>query len=164
MNFLTNPITRSFVGFDNLFDEFERLSSYKEQSYPAYNIEKISETDYKISLALAGFSEKDIIAEVKDGVLSIKASLNNSIDNSSFIHRGIAERSFSRQFRLADNIEVINAELVNGMLIISLHRNIPEAELPKQIEIKTPSRKILSKKAAWKKYFFNTFIYKYLFN
>ena len=68
--------------------------------------------------------------------------------NSSYIHRGIAERSFSRQFRLADNIEVTNAELVNGMLIISLHRNIPEAELPKQIEIKTPSKKILSKKAA----------------
>ena len=164
MNFITNPIMKSFVGFDNLFNEFERLSTYKEQSYPAYNIEKISESDYKISLALAGFSEKDIIAEVKDGVLSIKASLNNSVDGSSFIHRGIAERSFSRQFRLADNIEVTNAELVNGMLIISLHRNIPEAELPKQIEIKTPSRKILSKKAAWKKYFFNNFIYKYLFN
>ena len=82
MNFVTNPIMKSFVGFDNLFDEFERLSTYKEQSYPAYNI------------------------------------------------------------------EVTNAELVNGMLIISLHRNIPEAQLPKQIEIKTPSRKILSKKAA----------------
>ena len=79
MNFITNPIMKSFVGFDNLFDEFERLSTYKEQSYPAYNIEKISESDYKISLALAGFSEKDIIAEVKDGVLSIKASLNLSL-------------------------------------------------------------------------------------
>ena len=77
-----------------------------------------------------------------------ESHVDNSIDSSSFIHRGIAERSFSRQFRLADNIEVTNAELVNGMLIISLHRNIPEAELPKQIEIKTPSRKILSKKAA----------------
>ena len=106
MNFVTNPIMKSFVGFDNLFDEFERLSTYKEQSYPAYNIEKISESDYKISLALAGFSEKDITAEVKDGVLSIKASLNNSVNGASFIHRGIAERSFSRQFRLADNIEV----------------------------------------------------------
>ena len=94
------------------------------------------------------FSEKDINAEVKDGVLCVKASLSNTVDSSSFIHRGIAERSFSRQFRLADNIEVTNAELVNGMLIISLHRNIPEAELPKKIEIKTPTRKILSKKAA----------------
>ena len=164
MNFITNPITKSFVGFDTLFNEFERLSTYKEQSYPAYNIEKISESEYKISLALAGFSEKDIDAEVRDGVLSIKASLSNSVDSSSFIHRGIAERSFSRQFRLADNIEVNNAELVNGMLVISLHRNIPEAELPKKIEIKTPTRKILSKKAAWKKNFFNSFIYKYFLN
>ena len=107
-----------------------------------------SESDYKITLALAGFAENDINAEVKDGILSIKAAKNNDNQNSSYIHRGIAERSFSRQFRLADNIEVTNAELVNGMLIISLHRNIPEAELPKQIEIKTPSKKILSKKAA----------------
>ena len=164
MNFITNPIMKSFVGYDSLFNEFERLSTYKEQSYPAYNIEKVSDNKYKISLALAGFSEKDINAEVKDGVLCVKASLSNSVDSSSFIHRGIAERSFSRQFRLADNIEVTNAELVNGMLIISLHRNIPEAELPKKIEIKTPTRKILSKKAAWKKYFFNTFIYKYFLN
>ena len=147
MNFLTNPITRSFVGFDNLFDEFERLSSYKEQSYPAYNIEKISDSDYKITLALAGFSESDINAEIKEGILSIKAAKDNN-QNETYIHRGIAERSFSRQFRLADNIEVINAELINGMLIISLQRNIPEAELPKQIEIKTPSKKVLSRKAA----------------
>ena len=139
MNFLTNPITRSFVGFDNLFDEFERLSNFKEQSYPAYNIEKISDSDYKITLALAGFSEKDINAEIKEGILSINASKDNQNQNTSYIHRGIAERSFSRQFRLADDIEVINAELVNGMLIISLHRNIPEAELPREIEIKTPT-------------------------
>ena len=106
MNFLTNPITRSFVGFDNLFDEFERLSSYKEQSYPSYNIEKLSDSDYKITLALAGFTENDINAEVKDGILSIKAAKNNDNQNASYIHRGIAERSFSRQFRLADNIAV----------------------------------------------------------
>ena len=71
MNFITNPITKSFVGFDNLFDEFERLSSFKEQSYPAYNIEKLSDSDYKITLALAGFSEQDINAEVKKKVCSV---------------------------------------------------------------------------------------------
>lgn len=148
MTILTNPIMRSFVGFDNLFDEFERISSFKEQTYPAYNIEKINDSDYIISLALAGFSEKDIKAEIKDGVLSINASMENSNNNSSYIHRGIAKRSFSRQFRLEDNIEVTNAELVNGMLIITLHRNIPEAELPRQIEIKSANKQILSKKAA----------------
>ncbi len=148
MTFLTNPIMRSFVGFDNLFDEFDRLSSFKEQSYPAYDIEKISNCDYKISMALAGFTQKDIQAEVKEGILSINASMEDIGDNSSYIHKGIAKRSFSRQFRLADNIEVTSAELINGMLVISLHRNVPEAELPKQIEIKTTSNKILSKKAA----------------
>ena len=148
MTFLTNPIMKSFVGFDNLFDEFEKLSTFKEQSYPAYNIEKISNSEYRISIALAGFSEKDIKAEVKESILSITASKDNYEDNTSFIHRGIAKRSFARQFRLADNIEVNNAELINGMLIVSLHRNIPDTELPKQIEIKTPSKKILSKKAA----------------
>ena len=145
MNFITNPIMKSFVGFDNLFNEFERLSTYKEQSYPAYNIEKISESDYKISLALAGFSEKDIIAEVKDGVLSIKASLNNSVDNSSFIHRGIAERSFTKHFRLSDDIKVTEADLKDGLLTINLFREIPEADKPKQIKINAPG---LIKKAA----------------
>ena len=162
MTFLTTPLMRSFVGFDSLFDEFERMSEYTDNKYPAYNIIKSGDEEYKIEIAVAGFNENDISIEVKKGLMTIEAS--KSKHSSEYLHRGIAERSFSRQFRLADNIEVTNAELVNGMLIISLHRNIPEAELPKQIEIKTPSRKILSKKAAWKKYFFNTFIYKYLFN
>ena len=137
---------RSFVGFDSLFDEFERMSEYTDNKYPAYNIIKSGDEEYKIEIAVAGFNENDISIEVKKGLMTIEAS--KSKHSSEYLHRGIAERSFSRQFRLADNIEVTNAELVNGMLIISLHRNIPEAELPKQIEIKTPSRKILSKKAA----------------
>ena len=93
MNFLTNPITRSFVGFDNLFDEFERLSSYKEQSYPAYNIEKLSDSDYKITLALAGFAEKDINAEVKDGILSIKAAKDNINQNLPLIRNEIIKKT-----------------------------------------------------------------------
>ena len=158
MNFLTNPLMRSFVGFDNLFDEIEKLSSFKEQTYPAYNIEKLTDSDYRISVALAGFSEKEINAEIKDGILYIEASMNNQTNNSSYIHRGIAQRSFSRQFRLADNMEVTDAELINGMLIISLNRNIPEAELPKKIQIKTLSNKIFSKKAAWLHVIFNSYI------
>jgi molecular chaperone IbpA len=138
---------KSFVGFDNLFDEFDRTINFKDQSYPAYNIEKVSETDYKISLALAGFTEKEISAEMKDGILTVTASSSDDQKSSSYIHRGIAKRSFSRQFRLAENIEVIDAELVNGLLTISLCKNIPEAELPKQIKIKS-SLKSLPKKAA----------------
>ena len=147
MTFITSPLMKSFVGFDNLFDEFDRTINFKDQSYPAYNIEKVSETDYKISLALAGFTEKEISAEMKDGILTVTASSSDDQESTSYIHRGIAKRSFSRQFRLAENIEVIDAELVNGMLTISLCKNIPEAELPKQIKIKS-SLKSLPKKAA----------------
>ena len=148
MTFITSPLMKSFVGFDNLFDEFERIADFKDQSYPAYDIQRVSETDYKISLALAGFSQKEINAELKDGILTITASSKkDEPDPSSYIHRGIAKRSFSRQFRLADNIEVADAELVNGMLIIHLNKNIPETEQPKQIAIRN-SVKSLSKKAA----------------
>ena len=148
MTFITSPLIKSFVGFDNLFDEFDRIANFKDQSYPAYNIEKVSDTDYKISLALAGFSEKDISAEVRDGILSVTASSKeDECEPTSFIHRGIAKRPFNRQFRLAENIDVLDAELVNGMLVISLHKNIPEAEQPKQIAIRSTA-KSLSKKAA----------------
>ena len=148
MTFITSPLMKSFVGFDNLFDEFDRISNFKDQSYPAYDIKKVSDTDYKISLALAGFSENDINAEMKDGILTVTASSNeDDYEANTYIHRGIAKRPFSRQFRLAENIEVVDAELTNGMLIISLHKNIPEAEKPKQITIRN-SVKSLSKKAA----------------
>ena len=146
MTFITSPLMKSFVGFDNLFDEFDRIANFKDQSYPAYDIEKVSDTDYRISLALAGFSEKEIKAEMKDGILTVAASSRED-KPTSYIHRGIAKRPFNRQFRLAENIEVLDAELVNGMLVISLHKNIPEAEQPKQIAIRS-SVKSLSKKAA----------------
>tara|TARA_B100000902_G_scaffold89179_1_gene92997 strand:- start:970 stop:1416 length:447 start_codon:yes stop_codon:yes gene_type:complete len=148
MTFITSPLIKSFVGFDNLFDEFDRISNFKDQSYPAYDIEKVSDTDYKISLALAGFSERDISAEMKDGILTVTASsTKDECEPTSFIHRGIAKRPFNRQFRLAENVDVLDAELVNGMLVISLHKSIPEAEQPKQIAIRS-STKSLSKKAA----------------
>merc|ERR1712093_784295 len=108
---ITSPLIKSFVGFDNLFDEFDRIANFKDQSYPAYNIEKVSDTDYKISLALAGFSEKDISAEVRDGILSVTASSKaDECEPTSFIHRGIAKRPFNRKFRLAENIDVLDAE------------------------------------------------------
>ena len=148
MTFITSPLMKSFVGFDNLFDEFDRIENFKDQSYPAYDITKMSDTAYKISLALAGFSEKDINAEMKDGILTVTASSReDEHESNTYIHRGIAKRPFNRQFRLAENVEVIDAELTNGMLIISLHKNIPEAEKPKQINIRS-SVKSLSKKAA----------------
>ena len=147
MNFISSPLMKSFVGFDNLFDEFDRISNFKDQSYPAYNIEKVSDSEYKISLALAGFKEKDINVEVKDNELSVNVSREDATLPGAFIHRGIAQRPFKRLFRLADNLEVTDAEYTNGMRVISLLQNIPESEQAKQRTIRSPG-KSLNKKAA----------------
>ena len=143
MTFITTPLMRSFVGFDNLFDEFERMSSFTDNNYPAYNIIKTGEEDYKIEIAVAGFNENEISIEVKKGLMTVEASKAKL--SNEYLHRGIAERSFTKQFRLADNMEVKNADLRDGLLTINLNREIPEAEKPKQIKINAPG---LIKKAA----------------
>ena len=143
MTFITTPLMRSFVGFDNLFDEFERMSSFTDNNYPAYNIIKTGEEDYKIEIAVAGFNENEISIEVKNGLMTVEASKAKL--SNEYLHRGIAERSFTKQFRLADNMEVKNADLRDGLLTINLNREIPEAEKPKQIKINAPG---LIKKAA----------------
>ena len=143
MTFITTPLMRSFVGFDNLFDEFERMSSFTDNNYPAYNIIKTGDEDYKIEIAVAGFTENEISIEVKKGLMTVEASKTKL--SNEYLHRGIAERSFTKQFRLADNMEVKNADLRDGLLTVNLYREIPEAEKPKQIKINAPG---LIKKAA----------------
>ena len=143
MTFITTPLMRSFVGFDNLFDEFERMSSFTDNNYPAYNIIKTGNEDYKIEIAVAGFNENEISIEVKKGLMTVEASKAKL--SNEYLHRGIAERSFTKQFRLADNMEVKNADLRDGLLTVNLYREIPEAEKPKQIKINAPG---LIKKAA----------------
>ena len=143
MTFITTPLMRSFVGFDNLFDEFERMSSFTDNNYPAYNIIKTGDEDYKIEIAVAGFNENEISIEVKKGLMTVEASKAKL--SNEYLHRGIAERSFTKQFRLADNMEVKNADLRDGLLTVNLYREIPEAEKPKQIKINTQG---LIKKAA----------------
>jgi len=143
MTFITTPLMRSFVGFDNLFDEFERMSSFTDNNYPAYNIIKTGDEDYKIEIAVAGFNENEISIEVKKGLMTVEASKAKL--SNEYLHRGIAERSFTKQFRLADNMEVKNADLRDGLLTVNLYREIPEAEKPKQIKINAPG---LIKKAA----------------
>ena len=143
MTFITTPLMRSFVGFDNLFDEFERMSSFTDNNYPAYNIIKTGDEDYKIEIAVAGFTENEMSIEVKKGLMTVEASKAKL--SNEYLHRGIAERSFTKQFRLADNMEVKNADLRDGLLTVNLYREIPEAEKPKQIKINAPG---LIKKAA----------------
>ena len=147
MTFISTPNFRSFVGFDSLFDELEKVSNFKENSYPAYNIEKTGDLSYEITIALAGFKESQLSIEVEQSVLTISTVNEESLENRNYLHKGIATRAFTKQFRLAENVEVDNASFENGLLIVKMHKNIPEEDLPRKIEINVKPSKIATRAA-----------------
>ena len=128
------PFRAFSVGFDDLFDE---LRSFKTVGYPPYNIERMSDGLYNISMAVAGFSKDDIEVEVTDGKLVIRSTEDKEGEskNDSFVHKGIAKRAFSRSFTLSDDIIVKGADLKDGMLNIDLEKVIPEEKKPRLIPI-----------------------------
>jgi molecular chaperone IbpA len=144
-----SPLFRSTVGFDRLFD---LIDSYAEQSngYPPYNIERSDETHYRITLAVAGFAEKDLDVEVRDGVLTVtgKREESEKTENTGFLYQGIAGRAFERRFQLAEHVEVRNARLENGLLHVDLERLIPEEKKPRRITINAPGAQVIEHKAA----------------
>jgi len=125
-----------FIGFD---DQFKNLDAWTKNipNYPPYNIKKIDDTHYTIEMAVAGFSKNEIDIEMKEGKLIIKGNIKSSTENNDndFLFKGIANRAFTRTFALNDQIEVYNAEMLNGMLKIALKRIIPEDKKPKKIKI-----------------------------
>ena len=124
------------VGFDSIFDRFFDMDLTRDSGYPPYNIRKDNELQYSIEVALAGFSKDDIEVEVTDGQLVIRSKDNEKDEDSdSFVHKGIARRSFSRSFSLADDVVVKGADLKDGMLIIDLERVIPDEKKPRLIQI-----------------------------
>ena len=135
------PVT---VGFDNVFDHFERMMddhNFNEMvryNYPPYNIVKTGDYTYDIELALAGFNKKDIEINMEDGILNIKSSVEatKDKDEDGVIHKGIAKRYFSKSFTIADDVEVKGAELKDGLLKVSLERIVPESKKPRTINIK----------------------------
>lgn len=131
------PLYRSSVGFDQIANMMDRaLSSDGGQaSYPPYNIEKTAEDTYRISIAVAGFSDEDLGIEVKENALIVTARKADEDDTKTYLHRGIATRAFERRFHLADHVRVTGASHANGMLHIDLEREIPEALKPRRIEI-----------------------------
>ena len=139
MTILPTLALRSFVGFDNLFNELETVSTQKQTSFPAHDIIRISEDEYEITLALSGYNKKDISIDVHDGVLTIKGNGGSEIqdDNVQYIYKGIAKRSFEQKFRLEQYVDVKDAKLSNGLLKISLLREIPEERKPRQISLKS---------------------------
>ncbi len=131
------PFYRSTVGFDRLFDQLDSLMAQEAKTYPPYNIERLGDEAWRVSVAVAGFSKGDISIEAADNSLVIKGGKAESSESEDrdFLHRGIAERSFELRFQLGDHVEVKNAELANGLLNVDLKLDVPENKKPRQIEI-----------------------------
>ena len=133
------PLT---IGFDSVFDHFEQMYQNKEVTqsgnYPPYNIEKTGDFTYDIQLALAGFGKKDISVKYADNELTISSNHENWTDDKkeSLVHQGISKRKFTRTFTLAEDVEVKDAEIKDGLLTVSLERIIPEGKKPREIKVK----------------------------
>jgi len=143
------PLYRSSIGFDrigSLLDAALRGDS-TGNGYPPYNIELTGEDRYAITLAVAGFDRSEIEIQVENGVLKISGRKQLSGENRKFLHQGIATRSFERKFNLADHVQVVGAELVNGLLNIELVRELPEAMKPRTIPIAGASATIEHERA-----------------
>ena len=132
------PLYRNTVGFDRLFSMLDQLVSVDgAPSYPPYNIERTGENAYRISVAVAGFTDRDLSIEVKENTLSIRGDRKVEERKGDVLHQGIAARAFERRFQLADYVQVTGASLEHGLLHVDLVREIPEAKKPRLIPIST---------------------------
>ncbi len=129
------PLYRSTVGFDRVFDLLDSVGKAESTGYPPYNIERLDDNDYRITLAVAGFGEADLDLEIRENTLTITGARKDGDDGQEFLYQGIAGRSFERRFQLAEHVKVAGASLVNGLLNIDLKREIPEAMKPRKIAI-----------------------------
>jgi molecular chaperone IbpA len=148
-----SPLYRSTVGFDQLFSMLDKTPGFESGSaYPPYNIERTAETSYRVTLAVAGFSESELTVEAKENALTVRGEKAREVEanrGSELLYQGIAARSFERIFRLADFVQVKAARLEHGLLHIDLVRELPEAMKPRNIRISaTQNGKALDAKAA----------------
>jgi molecular chaperone IbpA len=141
-----SPYFRSTVGFDHLFDMLDQAVD-TGNGYPPYNIERTDETHYRISVAVAGFAEKDLNVEVRDGVLTLSGKREDA-EKPGYLYQGIAGRAFERRFQLAEHVEVRAAKLENGLLHVDLERVVPEEKKPRRIAINAPELKTINAHAA----------------
>lgn len=137
------PLYRATVGFDQIADLMDRVlaTDTNQTTYPPYNIEKLDDDSYRISIAVAGFAEDDLNVEVRENALIVAAKKAED-DDKAYLHRGIATRAFERRFHLADHVVVTGASHENGMLNIDLTREVPEALKPRRIEIQRAGKVI----------------------
>jgi molecular chaperone IbpA len=142
-----SPLYRSFIGFDHLAQMMDNASrNTKQSNFPPYNIELLGENDYQITMAVAGFSEAELHIETEKNTLKVSGVKieKEAQGERKFIHQGIAERNFEHKFQLGDHVKVVAAKLDNGLLNITLQREIPEAHKPRTIAINS-SKELLDK-------------------
>ena len=133
-----SPLFRSMIGFDRMAPSLENAFRNEAGGYPPYNLEVQDENQYRITMAVAGFSEDELRIETKENLLTVSGARNQDGDeeNRRYLYRGIATRSFERRFQLADYVKVVDARLENGLLHIDLVREVPDAMKPRKIEIR----------------------------
>ncbi|HXQ13821.1 MAG TPA: Hsp20 family protein [Caulobacteraceae bacterium] len=130
-----SPLYRSVVGFDRLADLLDSAAAESATGYPPYNIERTGDNEYRIEIAVAGFKPSELDIQVKESVLTVQGRKAANDGERRFVHRGLAERNFDRRFQLAEYVVVTEANLADGLLSISLKRELPEALKPRRIEI-----------------------------
>lgn len=130
-----SPLYRSVVGFDRLANLLETAAADAATGYPPYNIERTDENAYRIDIAVAGFRPDELNVEVKENLLTVQGRKTANDEARKFLHRGLAERNFERRFQLADYVIVTDANLADGLLSISLRRELPEALKPRTIPV-----------------------------
>jgi len=143
------PLYRSTVGFDRLFSMLDQGTGPEAPTYPPYNIERTGENTYRITVAVAGFSENELSLEAKENTLTIRGEKAKDVQPAGeVLYQGIAARAFERRFQLADYVQVKGAALENGLLHVDLQREIPEAAKPRQIPIGGSAPQVVDTKRA----------------
>jgi molecular chaperone IbpA len=146
-----SPLYRSVVGMDRLAQLLESAATTEVASgYPPYNIERTDENAYRIEIAVAGFKPEDLSLEVKENLLTVQGRKPANDEVRSYLHQGVAARSFDRRFQLADYVVVTGADLANGLLTITLQRELPEQLKPRRIEIATGTKPVIETKSVAK--------------
>lgn len=137
MRFDLSPLYGSTVGYDNLASMLDQIADVDSEAttYPPYNIERLAENEYRITMAVAGFGKEDVEIEVNENTLSIRGKKKAADTERTFLHRGLASRAFERRFQLADYVEVRGADVSDGLLSIDLEREVPERLKPRIVQI-----------------------------
>jgi molecular chaperone IbpA len=143
-----SPLYRSVVGFDRLADLLDSATAEAATGYPPYNIERTGDNEYRVEIAVAGFKPSELDIQVKESVLTVQGRKPANDGERRFVHRGLAERNFERRFQLAEYVVVTEANLADGLLSISLKRELPEALKPRRIEIGTGSSTLIEDQKA----------------